>query len=232
MKWSKQKTTRVFVVTVLSIAILGHGSRLVLHHWLDKMEAPVNSTPKEQVLTSCYRFSKNVFSSTTLNAYALHLGVEYVKKKQYSLAKRVFEEVLALEPTNPSILNNLAFIAGEENDLAKAAEYLRTSIQIAPKCAECFNNLGSVLFRQNKMDEAKHMFEEAVRIDPKYTDPRLNLAMILEEKGEWANALEMYHLSEPHISDIDLKRMVNQRSNWMAEIAQNAKRNVAGEGNK
>jgi tetratricopeptide (TPR) repeat protein len=223
LKWDKKILLRGIFVCVFLLVSAALGLRFAYKKFIAMQDLP-EGTPREQVITNCYRFSKSVFAPPVLNAVALKLGIDYAKKKQYSLAKKIFEEVLASEPTNASVLNNLAFIAGEENDLAK---YLRTSVMISGSCAECMNNLGSVLFRQNKPDEARKMFEDAAKLDPKYIDPRLNLAMLLEEKAEWSSALEMYRQAEPHIIDAELKRTVNQRSSWMAEIAQNSKRNVA-----
>lgn len=228
MKWDKKILIRGIFVCVILLVSAALGLRLAYKKIIAMQDIP-EGTPREQVITNCYRLSKSVFSPTVLNGAALKLGIDYAKKKQYPLAKKIFEEVLATEPTNASVLNNLAFIAGEENDLVKAAEYLRTSVMINASCAECMNNLGSILFRQNKPDEARKLFEDAAKLDPKYIDPRLNLAMLLEEKAEWSSALEMYRQAEPHIIEPELKRMVSQRSSWMAEIAQNSKRNVAQE---
>ena len=132
-------------------------------------------------------------------------------------------------------MNNLAYIAGEQGDTNRAAEYLSTAIQVNDKCAECFNNLGSILFKQGKQAEARKMFERAVAIDAKYADAELNLAVALEGMSDWLGAAENYQSGGEPRQRSGSHQVGHQRATWMAEIAgatvgapAGSKRDVAG----
>jgi len=191
-----------------------------------------SSTKTEDLLTASVRLSKTILPAGTARDWNAELGVRLAKSKQYGAARRVFEEILLLEPTNVSLLNNIAFVCGEQGDFARAAEYLQTAIQVSENCAECFNNLGSLLYKQGKKAEAKTNFERATKIDGNYVDPKLNLAVMLEEESDWPGALEWYRQVVPLLQDPEVKKWVDGRAAWMLEIAQSTKRQVAGESAK
>lgn len=188
------------------------------------------SPPKaEEILTASVRLSKTLLPAGTARDWNMELGVRLAKKKHYGAARKIFEEILLMEPTNISLLNNIAYVAGEQGDLARAAEYLQTALQISDQCAECLNNLGTILVKQSKVTEARVSFERATKIDGNYLDPRLNLAVLLEGESDWIAALDWYRQSEPLVQDPEIRKWVNARAAWMAEAAQNAKRQIAGE---
>lgn len=184
---------------------------------------------RTQVVSAAARLSKNLFPSESVREISLQLGWQLAKAKEYKAALKVFEEVLLSEPTNVSVLNNLAYVAAETGDLRLAAEYLQTALQISDKCAECLNNLGSVLLKQGKAAEARPNFEQAIQIDPAAIDPKLNLAVLFEGQSDWASALEWYRMVEPQLQDAELKKWVNLRIIWMAEISPTGMRKIASE---
>ena len=186
----------------------------------------------EELLTASVRLSKTILPSGTARDWNAELGVRLAKGKHFGAARKVFEEILLIEPTNVSLLNNIAFVSGEQGDFARASEYLQTAIQISENCAECFNNMGSLLYKQGKKAEAKAQFEKATKIDGNYIDPKLNLAVLMEEESDWQSALDWYRQVAPLVQDPETKKWVDGRSAWMLEIAQSTKRSVAGEKDK
>lgn len=185
-------------------------------------EAPV-ITPVERVTSSVTPEDKN-------RALTLKMAVNLVKHKQYQGAKRILEDVLAAEPMNVSVLNNLAYVTGQLGEENVAAEYLHTALQIMPTCAECLNNLGTLLRKQGKSEEARKQFEEAVKLEPGQADARLNLAVLQEEQADWAHALASYREAEKIVSDPELRKWVLQRVAWLSEVTQGAVREIAGGG--
>jgi Tfp pilus assembly protein PilF len=180
-------------------------------------------------VTDCLRFSRNLFPGKTGRELSVKLGVSLLQKKDYLEAKKVFEEVLMEEPTNVSVLNNLAYIAGELNEEARAIEFLRTALQINDQCAECSNNLGNLLFKQGKIEEARKLFAKATTISPNYLDAHLNLAVLSEDQSDWSTAAASYKEALSRTTDPDLKKIISQRVLWMTEISQNTARALAGE---
>jgi len=183
----------------------------------------------EAVMTASVRLSKTILPARTAKEMNADLAVRLAQSKQYPAARKVFEEILLSEPTNVSILNNIAFVSAEMGDVPRAIEYLQTALQVSEACAECFNNLGSLLHKQGKGIEAKSNFERAVKLDPFYVDPKLNLGVLLEESSDWTGAYEWYRQAEPGIKDPELKKWVGVRIIWMSEISTANKRQIAGE---
>ncbi len=186
--------------------------------------------PADLFVTTAVRLSTNVLPTSTARDWNAELGLRLTKAKHYGAAKRVFEELLLAEPTNVSILNNIAYVVGEQGDFVRAQEYLQTAVQVSESCAECFNNLGTLLYKQGKKGEAKGNFQKALQVNANYIDAKLNMAILAEEDSDWAGALDWYKQAENAITDPEVKKWVLTRASWMTEIAQNAKRQVAGEG--
>ncbi len=178
--------------------------------------------------TPVERLSKVMLRVDNSKTLGLELGIKLVHSGQLGAAKRIFEDVLAKEPTNVSVLNNLAYVAGEQGDLKLAGEYLQTVLQISAACGECLNNLGSVRHRQGNAEEARRLFEQAARVEPTLPDAKLNLAVLAEEKSEWVEALQWYKQAEPLVKDSEIKKQVLQRMQWMTEITQSSHRQIAG----
>src|SRR5262249_34960689 len=139
-------------------------------------------------MTETVRLSTSILPDGTANQINAKIALKLVASKQWDAARMLLQEILSTEPNNASILNNLAYIDGEQGDLKKAQDYLSTAIQVDDHCAECFNNLGTILVKQSKQEEAKKMFERAVAIDPKYADAFLNLAVAQEALSDWLSA--------------------------------------------
>ena len=188
-----------------------------------------SSSSGEDLLTATVRLSKSILPAGTARDWNMELGVRLAKAKHFPAARKIFEEILLLEPTNVSLLNNIAYVSGEQGDYARALEYLQTALQVSETCAECFNNVGTILHKQGKSAEAKTAFERAMKIDANYIDPKLSLAVLFEEESDWQGALDMYRQVENVIQDPEIKKWVSTRALWMSEISQTTKRQVAGE---
>lgn len=187
------------------------------------------SVSKEEILTASVRLSKSILPSGTAKEWNAELAIRLVKSKQFGAARKIFEELLLSEPTNVALLNNIAYVSGEQGDFTRAAEYLQTALQVSDNCAECHNNLGSLFYKQGKKEEARAAFDKATKVDGNYLDAKLNLAMMMEEDSDWQGALDLYKQSDALVTDPEVKKWVQNRAVWMAEIASNAKRNLAGD---
>ena len=210
---------------VLFGAFVFLGLRLVFRGSDRPAEAPVT---KEEVLSECLKFSQNIFPSQSVRQLSVNLGVKMIEQKNYGLARKVLQEVLAVEPSNVSILNNLAYISGELGEWGAAFNYLKTAIQVDENCSECHNNLGTVYYKEGRFEEAEKEYHLAAKLNPKYVDPRISLAVLAEGKGEWQTAMDWYKEASKLTPDLELLKSVQQRQVWMAEIV-GANRNVAGE---
>jgi Tfp pilus assembly protein PilF len=173
-----------------------------------------------------FRFSKRLFPSTEVHKAGVKLATTLIKNKDTKIARKILEDVLRYEPNNTDVLNNIAFLMGEDGDWDKAEGYLRRAIDTQKPCPECHNNLGNVLVREGKHQEAKGEFEKAIKMEPKYVDAHLNLALLLEDLNDWGGALESYKKAYLLVQDPEMKKMIELRSTWMEEIGE-GKRTIA-----
>lgn len=188
-------------------------------------------TEKPEVLVVGARLSKTLMPGSKGSELSFQLGMRLVESKQFPEAKKVFEDLLATDAQNVSVLNNLAYLLGELGNYPSASQYLQTAIQVAPDCSECFNNLGTILQRQGKTKEAVEQYTKAAALDPNHPDPRLNLAVLYEESGDWAAALDWYKQAESRVQDPKHRKWVTLRALWMSELTANGgkTRKIAGE---
>jgi tetratricopeptide (TPR) repeat protein len=91
------------------------------------------------------------------------LGDSYNEAKDYAKSDDAFEKALAINPKDPSVLNNYAYylsVRGEKLD--KAAEMSRKCNEISPGVATYMDTYAWVLYKQGKYAEARTEQEKAI----------------------------------------------------------------------
>src|SRR5262249_61113738 len=81
-------------------------------------------------------------------------------------AKRLYGEVLRLDPRNDAARGNLAIIAARQGDLRGAEALFRHAIDLRPDGPVAWNNLGSVLPQQGRAADAVAGASPAARPGP------------------------------------------------------------------
>ena len=94
---------------------------------------------------------------------------------RYDQARREYEALVKLQPSNLTAFNNLGLIYEEAGQLPKAAAAYRSALALDPNYAPAHNNLGVVYERQGKRDEAIAAYRGALAADPKLKDAESNL---------------------------------------------------------
>jgi tetratricopeptide (TPR) repeat protein len=91
-----------------------------------------------------------------------NLGDVYNKLKQYELSDKYYQKALAINPNNAFVLNNWAYYLSLRNqDLEKAAEMSRRSIDLDAKNANFLDTYGWILYQQKKYEDALIWLEKA-----------------------------------------------------------------------
>ncbi|HVT81175.1 MAG TPA: tetratricopeptide repeat protein [Phycisphaerae bacterium] len=98
----------------------------------------------------------------------------------HAMAADAFRKAIALQPTYPEALNNLAHALKEMEELDAAVEYCRQAIEIAPRSARIWNNLGSIHKRRGEMDQAINAYREALRTEPSLSQAHSNLILCMQ----------------------------------------------------
>ena len=103
--------------------------------------------------------------------------------KQYEQAFKQYKEVLALQPKNAMVLNNLAWIAGQLKD-AKAVEFAEQANTLAPNSPAILDTLGMLLVDKGDAKRGLPLLQQALTIAPDAHPIRLNLAKAYAKAGQ------------------------------------------------
>jgi len=91
------------------------------------------------------------------------LGDSYNEAKDFTKSDEAYEKALAINPKDPSVLNNYAYylsVRGEKLD--KAAEMSRTCNEISPGVATYMDTYAWILYKQGKYADARTEQEKAI----------------------------------------------------------------------
>ncbi len=104
-------------------------------------------------------------------------------------AAAAYRRAIEVDPAQPLAYNNLAALAVErKQDLAKAEQWARKAIELAPKAAEFQDTLGWVLRARGQLPAARAALNRAVELAPKAGQIRYHLAVVQAEAGDAAGA--------------------------------------------
>jgi len=120
-------------------------------------------------------------------AFLFYLGDQALARKNYSAAEGFFNTVLQLQPDNPMVLNNLAWVRGKlkkEGAIALAEK----AVALAPQQSILLDTLASLYSEQGDYDRALALQNRALELQANNPMLRLNLAIIHLRAGKPALA--------------------------------------------
>jgi tetratricopeptide (TPR) repeat protein len=110
------------------------------------------------------------------------------KKKE---ASEAYNKVLNLDPDNPLVLNNLAYMSADSGtNLDQAQTYAERAKKRAPNNADVADTLGYVYFQKNLNAQALQIFRQNVQDHPNIPSFHFHLAMALLKQGDKQGAKE------------------------------------------
>jgi putative PEP-CTERM system TPR-repeat lipoprotein len=124
-----------------------------------------------------------------LKAHPDDLGYEILVAQNATLrgehvaAKKRYEAVLAKQPENAIVLNNLAWTAGQLND-PRAIEYAEKANKLAPNQPAIMDTLGMLLVERGDANRGVELLRKATELAPQTPAIRLNLAKSLIKTGQ------------------------------------------------
>jgi Tfp pilus assembly protein PilF len=121
------------------------------------------------------------------------VAVFYQKSGDYLKALEQYNKVLAADPLNASVYNNLGLLYYATNNITESVRAFRRAILIDPKYDKAHNNLGLALLRQPGQDaEAEREFERALQLNTKNAEALTNLAALAKKSGNTERAKVQY----------------------------------------
>ena len=112
-------------------------------------------------MRSCCEFDVRPDTSEILGR-----AIEQHRAGRLHRAVKLYDEVIALEPTNGQALQLAGVASTKLGEHARAVTYLQRGIELNPTSSELFNSLGMALFPAGRHEEAIASFERALVLDP------------------------------------------------------------------
>ena len=104
----------------------------------------------------------------------------------------LYEIILALEPDNILMMNNLAYVlAVQGKELPRAKELALKVVALEPANAGYLDTLGWVLYRMAEYEEARKVLEKAAELEPREAEIVDHLGKVYEKLGNLEKAAEM-----------------------------------------
>jgi len=121
-----------------------------------------------------------------------YLGRAYYTRARLNDARKAFQTVLELDPSNARAENNLGLILETEGDVAGAIEAYRNAIAWLEQASQIneqpYVNLGNLLAQQGRPHEAVKPLEKAVALAPNNAYCHLTLGAFYRKIGETGKA--------------------------------------------
>jgi tetratricopeptide (TPR) repeat protein len=114
-------------------------------------------------------------------------GEDYYDNGDLNEARRIFEEVLTIDPTQQEAKDWLRDVGGEyevQEKFTEAAEIYAKLIDLDDQSAEGYNSLGRMLAAQGKYEEAVEKLQKSIQIDPNDSLFSQDLAVTYEQWGK------------------------------------------------
>lgn len=114
------------------------------------------------------------------------MGNQYQTAGSYFQAEAFYQEAVALQPENATLLYNLGNAQRELGKPAEAAKHYRKALLLAPDDADTHNNLGNVLREQGQLDEAIACYENALKLNPQLFHARVHWVHLKQQICDWS----------------------------------------------
>ena len=124
---------------------------------------------------------------------SLYLGVQHQQAGDLSKADSLYQQVLSIDPEEPTALHLLGVIAYQAGKIDNAVEFFTKALAVKPDNAETHNNLGAAFQGLGKLEEAEASFCKALAIEPENAEAHNNLGAVLQELGKSEDAVASCH---------------------------------------
>ncbi len=116
-------------------------------------------------------------------AYQYYLGDVAIANKDYAGAEKLYAGVVKVQPNNPVVLNNLAWVTGKLNKPG-AVEMAESAVKIAPNQPAFMDTLAGLLADKNDFEKALEWQNKAIAAQPQNNLYKINLAKIYIKGGK------------------------------------------------
>jgi len=120
------------------------------------------------------------------------LAIQNQKKNNYKVAKKLYNQILEINPNLVEVYNNLGFIFKSEGQNEKAKECYEKALKIKPDFITAIQNLGVIFQKLRNYEEAKKCYEKVIDIDPNLISVQYNLGLVFQKLENYEKAKNCY----------------------------------------
>jgi len=131
-----------------------------------------------------------------------YLAQHALEAKDYGTAIRLYREVVAIQPTMPFVLSNLAWALQQTNDNA-ALEYAERANQLLPGHPLIMDTLGWILVERGDLGRGLPLLQQAAALTPDTFTVRLHFAKALIRAGQVAAARKEVESLTNGVKDVE-----------------------------
>jgi len=135
------------------------------------------------------------------------LGAQFIKKRNYLAAVKIYKELVNSSDPDINLLNNLTDAIFNVGDFEDALFYAQQAYELAPNNLLSIKNYLSCLLALGKADVIKIVCETSLLIFPNDFDLKFSLASCKRTLGETNEAIEI--LKELHLKTNDIKYKIS-----------------------
>jgi protein O-GlcNAc transferase len=128
----------------------------------------------------------NIIDQTMHKAYGLH------QQGDVSSAKKLYQQVLELDPKHSDANRLLGVIACSFGYLKEASHFLNIAIVTKPKFAQNHFILGGIYKQLFEMDKAISSYKKCITLKPEFIEAYNNLGLIYKSKKMFSDAISCY----------------------------------------
>ena len=122
-------------------------------------------------------------------------GLHLHKAGHYDVAKKIYEEILDINPNHFDAIQLLGTIALQTNNYEKSIELLSLALRLNSNNVSVLNNLGNALRGLDRFHEAIILYEKAIIFDKNLKDTYLNRGIALHKLSKYKEALESFMIA-------------------------------------
>lgn len=127
-----------------------------------------------------------------LEAEKLRSAVALHQRGELQAARRLYEEILSVQPRHADALHLLGVIAAMSGDPRRAVEFIGRALEIEPTSAAALNNRGAARRELGHWAGALEDFDRAITLQQDYAEAHYNRANVRKDMGSRDAALEGY----------------------------------------
>ncbi len=126
------------------------------------------------------------------------LAFQNQNKKNFTLAKKLYEKVIEIDPNIINAQFNLGIVYDELNENDRAIKCYKKVINLDPKFITAYNNIGLIFYKSGNNEKAIQYFKKAISKKSDYASAYNNLGLIYADLGKFKEAIKYYIFALEH----------------------------------